>query len=65
MKPIDVLKKDFESWMKVTQALNDAKKNENIEFNRLRTKLKLNPELGNRDVIVDALKRAIADEVLK
>lgn len=64
MSKLDTLKQDYHSWIAALKTLDLARKAETKEFERLRKKLELHPELGNRDIITNELKRKIAETVL-
>lgn len=64
-KKLEELKSELLKWRQTTKNLNQAKETEGKEFARLRGLLKLHNELGNRSIIEEKLKEAIAEEFLK
>lgn len=62
---VQTLVNELNGWQSCRQALIKAQENENNLFTRLRDKLNLGDVLQNREVIEQALKLAIADEVVK
>lgn len=55
---------EIKQWQKLSDELSRLKLVEENEFKRLKETLGLLPELGNRDVITETLKRRLADDFI-
>lgn len=65
MTQLDFLKRDLKEWIELREQNKMATRRFNKKFEELKAMLGVSPICTNVDIVEDALKIKIADEVLK